>query len=119
MRGKVRMDIKKAVAVTLALILAGCSSDQPGWMDGALNDVDQRAWMSASHEAKIATAGQWLEQWQAEGRVALDKPIEEMQPEAETLVECLDDKLTGSMNMPVDVVKRNALICAHQQDYRH
>lgn len=106
---------KGTMVIAIALALAGCSSDKPGWMKAAWeHDVDQKRWMDSSSEMKVATAGLWLQRLQDDDMLTLDKPVADMEPEARELASCIDASLAGSMGLGADRVGRYSALCVQR-----
>lgn len=104
--------------VGFCLGLAACGNGRPDWMEYAWEmDVDQQRWEESLPEMKVATAGLWLSRLQEKGFLTLDKPIEEMKPEAEALAGCIDAALSVSSNLSSDQVSRYSAMCVQRLGY--
>lgn len=96
----------------VAAFLSGCGDDRPEWMQDAWeHDVDQQRWQDSKDYMKVATAGLWMERLQQQDLLSLDKPAEDMEPEAKELARCIDNALQGSMGLNADRVSRYSARC--------
>ncbi|GGX82320.1 hypothetical protein GCM10007160_07120 [Litchfieldella qijiaojingensis] len=112
------MRIKGFVVMLLAFSVASCSDGQPDWMKAALDDdVDQTRWEASSLEAKVATAGLWLQRLNDDGYLSLDKPEVEMEPEASALTACIDSSLEDATAESATGVRLAAADCVHELGY--
>ncbi|WP_189520092.1 hypothetical protein [Kushneria pakistanensis] len=102
-----------------AAILSGCGDDRPEWMQDAWeHDVDQKRWQESRDYMKVATAGLWLERLQEEDKLSLDKPVEDMEPEAKQLAACIDGALKHSkVSLRSDGVSHYAAMCVSLLGY--